>query len=174
MQEANRITHPAAIDPSSIKGWAVDADPENDPTYPMQTRTGDSHQGYTWARPDQQPESVETLHSNERPNLTSVFGTSSPPSGLSGMIRRRAFDYSENSYAHWLPLMLADRINMVEGVISDLATGHIPNFFAENGMGVEWKYNKKRVLTKVAIGAAAVGLLVWLAKRPATGEASDA
>jgi hypothetical protein len=170
MQEAHRITHPAAIDPESIKGWAVDADPENDPTYPMQVRTDDSHKGYTWERPDQQPEDVETLHSNERPNLTSVFGTSTPPSGLSGMIRRRAFDYSENSYAHWLPLMLADRINMVEGVFSDLATGRIPNFFAENGMGAEWKYNKTRVITKVAIGAATVGLIVWLVKRPRTEE----
>lgn len=170
MQEANRITHPAAIDPASVKGWAVDADPENDPTYPMQIRTDDSHYGYSWARPDQQPDDVETLHSNERPNLSAVFGATVPPSGLSGMIRRRAFDYSENSYGHWLPLMLADRINMVEGVISDLATGHIPNFFAENGWKAEWKHDPKRVIAKVAIGAAAVGLLVMFLKRPASEE----
>ncbi len=49
-----------------------------------------------------QPVNVEVLHSNERPHLTAVFGTSSPPSGLSGSIRRFAFRYSESSYGHWL------------------------------------------------------------------------
>jgi hypothetical protein len=171
MENLSHIQSSPGIDTTAIKGWAVDADPENDPTYPMQMRTDDPHRGYTWKRPDQQPEEVEQLHSIERPNLSAVFGATVPPSGLSGMIRRRAFDYSENSYAHWLPLMLADRINMVEGVLSDLAKGHIPNFFSENGMKAEWKHDKTRVLTKVAIGAAAVGLLVWLAKRDKTEEA---
>ena len=51
---------------------------------------------------------AEVLHSNERPNISAAFGTSTPPSGLSGALRRFAFRYSESSYAHWLPLMLAD------------------------------------------------------------------
>ena len=71
-----------------IKGWGVDADPKNDPTYPMKHRTNEEHAGYSWVRPSQQPVNIEVLHSNERPNVTAVFGTSSPPSGLSGMIRR--------------------------------------------------------------------------------------
>lgn len=171
MQQGTSLAKSPSLDTSAIKGWGVDADTENDPTYPMQVRTDDPHRGYTWKRPEQQSVGVEKLHSNERPNLTAVYGTTVPPSGLSGMIRRRAFDYSENSYAHWLPLMLADRVNMVEGVISDLAKGHIPNFFSENGMKAEWKYDKTRVLTKVAIGTAAVGLLVWLAKRSNSDEA---
>lgn len=171
VKSADSIPQSDRVDAIGVNGWAVDADAENDPTYPMRMRTNDSQEGYTWDRPEQQLEGTEKLQSNERPNLSSVYGTATPPSGLSGMIRRRAFDYSENSYAHWLPLMLADRINMVEGVVSDLASGHIPNFFAENGMKAEWKYDKTRVLAKVAIGAAAVGLLVWLVKRPSTDEA---
>ena len=51
----------------------------------------------------------------ERPDVTAVFGTSTPPAGLSGMLRRVAFNYSESSYLLWLPLMLADRIGIVEG-----------------------------------------------------------
>jgi hypothetical protein len=123
------------IDPSQIKGWGVDANPKNDPTYPMKTRNNGEHAGYTWERPAQQTETVEILHSNERPNLSATFGTSTPPSGVSGMIRREAFKFSENSYGHWVPLMLADRVGMVEGVFDDLARGHVPNIFGEMG----WK-----------------------------------
>jgi hypothetical protein len=94
-------------DPSRIKGWDVDADPKNDPTYPMKRRKDGEHAGYSWECPLQQPITVEILHSNERPDVTVVFGTSTPPSGLSGILRRIAFRYSESSCGHWLPLMLA-------------------------------------------------------------------
>lgn len=141
-------------------GWGIDADPKNDPTYPIKNRTNEEHNGYTWERPAQQLVDMEILHSNERPNITAVFGTSAPPSGLSGMIRRYAFRYSENHYGHWLPLILADRINVVEGIVDDLKKGHIPNVFAERGWNAEWKYNRKAALTKVAVGVAITALIV--------------
>jgi hypothetical protein len=140
-------------DPSQIKGWGVDANPKNDPTYPMKNRNNGEHAGYSWERPTQQPDSVEVLHSNERPNVTAAFGTSTPPSGLSGMIRRAAFKYSENSYGHWLPLMLADRVGVVEGVLDDLTHGHVPNIFGELGWKAEWKHNRKSLVTRVVVGA---------------------
>src|ERR671913_643777 len=153
-------------DPSQIEGQGVDADPNNDPTYPMKHRTDGEHAGYAWERPQQQPISVEVLHSNERPDVTAVFGTSTPPSGPSGAIRRYAFKYSENSYGHWLPLMLADRVNMVEGVLGDLARGHVPNVFAEMGWKAEWKHNRKSLVTRVAVGAAlASAAVVFLTRR---------
>lgn len=141
-------------------GWAMDADPKNDPTYPMKKRTNEEHKGYTWERPTQQFVDIEVLHSNERPNITAVFGTSTPPSGLSGMIRRYAFKFSENHYGHWLPLLLADRINVMEGIVDDLKRGHIPNVFAERGWNAEWKYNRKAAVTKVAVGLAITALIV--------------
>jgi hypothetical protein len=140
-------------DYSRIKGWGVDADPKNDPTYPMKTRNNGEHEGYSWERPPQQPITVEVLHSNERPNITAVFGTSTPPSGLSGMIRRVAFTYSESSYGHWLPLMLADRVNAVEGVLGDLRRGHVPNIFDESGWNAKWRHNRKSVVRQVLVGA---------------------
>jgi hypothetical protein len=142
------------IDPTQVKGWGVDADPENDPTYPMKIRNNSEHAGYSWQRPPQQPVEDEILHSNERPNLSATFGTAAPPSGLSGVIRRAAFQYSENSYGHWVPLMLADRVDMVEGVLNDLARGHVPNIFGEMGLKAEWQHNRKSLVTKIAIGAA--------------------
>lgn len=148
------------INPQQVKGWGIDADPENDPTYPMKNRNNGEHAGYSWERPTQQPTTVEILHSNERPNVSATFGTSTPPSGLSGVIRRVAFNYSENSYGHWLPLMLADRVNVVEGVLNDVARGHVPNIIGELGWNVEWKHNRKRLVTRVLIGAAITTLAV--------------
>lgn len=138
---------------SHIKGWGIDADPENEPTYPIKKYTGDDHKRINWERPPLQPATVEVLHSNERPNLSAVFGTASPPKGLSGAIRRYAFKYSESSYGHWLPLLLADRVNVVEGIVDDLKQGHLPNIFAEKGWAAEWKYNRKAVLQKAATAA---------------------
>jgi hypothetical protein len=141
------------IDPTKIKGWGVDADPKNDPTYPMKNRNNGEHAGYSWERPSQQPVEVEVLHSNERPNVTAAFGTSTPPAALSGMLRRFAFKYSESSYAHWLPLMMADRIGVVEGIVGDLAHGHIPNIPGELGGKAVWKHNRKTLVTRVLAGA---------------------
>ena len=149
-----------AKDPSQIKGWGVDADPNNDPTYPIKHRNDGEHAGYSWERPPQQPINTEILHSIERPNVTAVFGTSTPPSGLSGSIRRFAFRYSESSYGHWLPLMLADRVSVVEGVLADLKHGRVPNVFAELGWKAEWKHNRtsfgRRILVRVVLVTAAV------------------
>jgi hypothetical protein len=138
-------------DYKNINGWGVDANPKNDPTYPMKNRTNEEHKGYSWERPAQQPVEMEILHSNERPNVSAVFGTSSPPSGLSGMIRRYAFKHSENSYAHWLPLLLADRVNVVEGILEDIGHGHIPNMFAERGWNAEWKHNRQAFVEKALV-----------------------
>ena len=148
------------IDPKTVKGWGVDADPTNEPTHPMRSRTEVDHAGYSWDRPPQQPIDVEILHSIERPNVTAVFGTSTPPAGVSGMIRRAAFQYSENSYGHWLPLMLADRIGVVEGVVDDLAHGHVPNIPGELGMREEWRHDKPRLATQLLV--LGTGLVSWV------------
>jgi hypothetical protein len=133
----------ALVDTSTIPGWGVDADPENDPTYPMRHTEDQKSRGLHWDRPTQQQPDVEILSSIEHKRLPAVLGTSTPPSGLSGMIRRAAFAKSESNWLHWLMLMGADRINVVEGVIEDLARGKLPNIPAEMGMASEWKHNKK-------------------------------
>src|SRR5215212_7585848 len=149
-----------ARDFSEIKGRGVDADPKNDPTYPMKNRNDGEHAGYSWERPQQQPITVEILHSNVRPDLTSMFGTSTPPSGLSGVLRRLAFGYSESSYGHWLPLVLADRVSVVEGVLGDLEHGHVPNVFAERGWKAEWKHNRTTLVRRILVGVALVSAAV--------------
>lgn len=148
---------------SHINGWGIDANPENEPTYPMKRYTGHDHRRLHWERPMQQLESVEVLHSNERPTVSAVFGASLPPSGLSGAIRRQAFKYSESSFSHWIPLLLADRINVVEGFLDDFRRGRIPNIFVEKGGKAAWKHDRKGVLTRITVGTVlTVGVLAAL------------
>ena len=130
---ANRYQH--------IPGWGVDADPKNNPTYPMKKYTGDDHRRLDYERAPQQPVEMEILQSIERPNITRVFGTSTPPLGLSGAIRRFAYKYSEATATRWMTLILADRVNVIEGIIDDLRQGHITNIFAEKGWKADWQHN---------------------------------
>lgn len=145
-----------------IKGWGIDADPKNDPTYPMKNRQIAIKRGYSWKRPEQQPITEEVLHSIERPNVSAVFGTSVRLSGLSGMIRRFAFQNSENSYLHWLPLILADRVNVVEGLIEDVSNGIVPNVFAERGWKAKWKHNPEGLIIDVAVATAITTALITI------------
>jgi hypothetical protein len=146
-----------------IRGWGIDADPRNEPTYPMKNYTGDDHNRLRYEKPSQQPVNMEVLHSNERPGISSVYGTSVAPSGLSGIIRRLAFRYSESSYGHWIPLMLADRINIIEGLLSDLSRGKLPNIFRERGLRSEMKYNKNAFVGRTIVKAAvAAFVLSWI------------
>ncbi len=135
-----------------INGWGIDVDPENEPTYPIKNYTGDDHLRLGWERPELQISDVEILKSNERPFVTAVYGTPNPPIALSGIIRRAAFKHSESQYAHWLPLFLADRVNVVEGIIDDISHGHFPNIFKEKGWNAEWKHNPRGIMKKVAVG----------------------
>jgi hypothetical protein len=162
--QEERAMRANAVDTSTIPGWGVDADPENDPTYPIRDRSQDDASGkMVWDRPPLQEPDVEILRSIEHNRLPAVVGTSAPPSGLSGMIRRAAFKKSESDWWHWLMLMGADRINVVEGVVQDLARAKIPNIPAEMGARAEWKHNKRGLVTKLAvmaaIGVAAAALL---------------
>ncbi len=148
-----------------IPGWGMDADPENDPTYPMKHWNGADHERLNYVKAPQQPIDMEILHSVERPGITRVFGTSTPPSGLSGAIRRYAYQYSEATATHWMTLILADRVNAIEGTLSDLRHGTIPNPWIERGWGAEWKYNRPAFVTKAATTALLITVGVLLLNR---------
>ena len=164
IEERTRIASAKTpIDPKSVVGWGVDADPKNDPTYPYRDRSQDEGLTKDWERPPQQESDVEILHSIEHIRTPAVFGTSTPPSGVSGMIRRAAFRWSESNWIHWLMLMGADRVNVVEGVVQDLGRAKIPNIPAEMGIRSELAHNKmgfaKKVATAAVLSAAVYGLV---------------
>jgi len=151
--------------PKDIPGWGYDADPKNNPTYPMKHYTGDDHERIHYERGPRQEVKQEVLMSIERPMMTTIHGTSVPPSGVSGALRRFAFRYSESTYRHWVPLVLADRVNVVEGIIDDLKHGIVPNLFVEKGWKAEWKYNRQGLIKKLALAAGAITLTVWMMRR---------
>ena len=152
------------IDPTTVAGWGVDADPRNDPTWPMRDRSGEEGRGAHWARPPQQTPGVEILRSVEHEHLTASVGTTLPPRGLSGALRRRASRFSESQWGHWLLLILADRVDTVEGLVDDLRRGRPPNPRVEMGVVPRSRSREAAAVTGLALGAAVVGL-VLLARR---------
>ena len=103
-----------SFDRSEIPGWGADLDRRVRPGVPMErTPPRLDHVDHD---PPAQIANVEILHSIERPGLTPVFGTTLPPRGISGWIRRRAFRHSENNLRHWMMLIAADRVDVLESL----------------------------------------------------------
>lgn len=148
---------------NDIPGWGTDRDPQNRPAVPKE-RIPARLPGLHWEEPEPQPPSVEVLLSTERfGKMTPLFGSTVPPSGISGMMRRAAFRFSESDLRHWLILLAADRANMVEGVVDDLMHGHLPNLVDEMGLRSAWKHDRERTARKLAVAAGAVAFLAVLA-----------
>jgi hypothetical protein len=106
---------------SRIPGWGVDADPRDRPSVPRERFEAT---GAHWEFPPRQPESRPRERSIEHRMLTPVFGTTCPPKGLSGVIRKLAYRrYSEGRAAHWLLLVAADRVDAFESHVSAVAQG---------------------------------------------------
>lgn len=149
--------------PKDIPGWGMDADPENDPTYPMKHWNGADHERIHYERAPQQRTDIEVFHSIERPGITRVFGTSAPPAGLSGAIRRYAYKYSEATATHWMTLLLADRVDVVQGIVADLKNGIVPDLISELGWRAEWKHNRRKLIARIAgkvlVATVAIALL---------------
>jgi hypothetical protein len=109
-----------------VKGWGADLSPELRPGIPRET----NHENVRSANPakaDRQDPGFHIQITPERPGLTPVFGTSViAPEYLSRVLRDFAFRYSENTLRHWMILLLADRVHMVEGWASDIGRGKMP------------------------------------------------
>jgi hypothetical protein len=117
-----------------IPGWGVDLDPRDRPSVPrLQFDPGRS--GAHWEFPERQPEKWPRERSMEHKFLTPVFGTSTPPKGLSGIMRRYSYRrYSEARAAHWLLLLAADRVDAIESHLRSFATLHPDNPITETGV----------------------------------------
>src|SRR3954469_1309141 len=117
-----------------IPGWGADLDPRDRPSVPKE-QFDPSFSGAQWEFPDRQPERWPRERSIEHAFLTPVFGTSCPPRGLSGMMRKYAYaKYSEGRAAHWLLLLASDRVDAVESHLRSFATLHPDNPITETGV----------------------------------------
>lgn len=148
-----------STDHKKIKGWGVDSDPESRPYVPVHKLQGNT--GAHWDKPEKQKKTVEILKTIERPELPAVFGTPNPPRGLSGMLRRYAFKSGEGNFSHWLPLMLADRVDFIEGLFDDAIHGKVPRIFGD-GYTMDYKYDRKKFYYRVAKNAVLVAGTAYL------------
>jgi len=124
-----------------IPGWGADLDPKDRPSVPRE-RFDPAGTGAHWEFPDRQPEKWPRERSIEHKFLTPVFGTSAPPSGVSGVIRKYAYaKYSEGRAAHWLLLMAADRVNTLEAAAGSFLTLRPDNPITETGVLAELKHH---------------------------------
>ena len=124
-----------------IPGWGVDLDPKDRPSVPRE-RFDPGATGAHWEFPERQPEKWPRERSIEHKFLTPVFGTSCPPKGLSGMIRKFAYvRYSEGRAAHWLLLVAADRVDSFGSHVRSLATLRPDNPITETGVRSEFSHH---------------------------------
>jgi hypothetical protein len=124
-----------------IPGWGADLDPKDRPSVP-QERFDPNLSGAHWEFPERQPEKWPRERSIEHKFLTPVFGTSCPPKGLSGVIRKYSYrKYSEGRAAHWLLLLAADRVDAVESAVKSFVTLHPDNPITETGVLSEFTHH---------------------------------
>jgi hypothetical protein len=124
-----------------IPGWGADLDPKDRPSVPMLQFQKDLT-GAHWEFPERQPEKWPRERSIEHKFLPPVFGTACPPKGLSGVIRRYSYrKYSEARAAHWLLLIVADRVDAWENHLRSLLTLRPDNPITETGVISEFTHH---------------------------------
>jgi hypothetical protein len=117
-----------------IPGWGVDLDPRDRPSVPR-LQFDRELTGAHWEFPERQPERWPRERSIEHKFLTPVFGTSCPPKGLSGVMRKFAYkQYSEGRAAHWLILIAADRVDALESNLLSFLSLRPDNPITETGV----------------------------------------
>jgi len=123
-----------------IPGWGADLDPADRPSFPKEKPLDlNAH----WVFPDEQPEPPGGRErSIEHGRLTPVFGTAQPLRGVSGAIRRYAYDrFSEARAAHWLLLMAGDRVDAGGAHLRSLFSRHPDNPITETGVFAERRWS---------------------------------
>jgi hypothetical protein len=124
-----------------IPGWGADLDPKDRPSVPRE-QFDPGLNGAHWDFPERQPEKWPRERSIEHKFLTPVFGTTCPPRGLSGAIRKYSYrKYSEGRAAHWLLLLAADRVDAVENHLRSFVTLRPDNPITQTGVLSEFSHH---------------------------------
>ena len=118
-------------------GWAgVDQDLSRRPGVPHMRRDPQPFPNTRFPPERQAAESTVPKHNRPNKPFPPVYGTTCPLKGLSGAVRRAAYQLPDHYPSHWLLMMLGDRIE-------------------------SWGTRAKRVLP----AAAAIALLSYIARR---------
>lgn len=134
-----------------IPGWGADLDPADRPSYPRE-QFNPSASGARWYFPEVQQGNEGRERSIEHEMVPPVFGTSVPLKGVSGAIRRYAYDsFGEGRAAHWLLLILGDRVDAWGSHLRSFASARPDNPITETGVlsevrrhGISSRFGSKR------------------------------
>src|SRR3954471_18285740 len=119
-----------------IPGWGADLDPADRPSYPKLQYPADT--GAHWEFPERQAGAEGRERSVEDAFVTPVFGTAQPLHGASGAIRRLAYArFSEGRLAHWMLLIVGDRVDAWGAHLRSFGTLHPDNPVTETGVRSE-------------------------------------
>ncbi|HEY0023444.1 MAG TPA: hypothetical protein VGB24_11055 [Longimicrobium sp.] len=142
-----RATAPLEEVRRTVPGWGVDLNYDERTAVPME----DFDPGATgahWDFPERQPEKWPREMSPEHGMLPPVFGTACPPKGISGAIRKYAYTLGEGKTSHWMLLMAADRIDVIESSVESAVRGQPDNPLSESGVIAEFKRHGIRSRTR--------------------------
>ena len=131
------IASPSDVLRTTVAGWGVDLDPKIAPPCLRKTSTPELT-GAHWDFPERQIPRYAREKTPEHKFLTPVFGTALSARRALGVIRRYAYRFSEGRVAHWVLLMFADRIDVIESRIKSFFSGRPDNIFAESGLKAEF------------------------------------
>jgi hypothetical protein len=154
---------------ATIPGWGLDLNPADRPSYPKEIS---AETGAHWDFPERQPQHAPREKSTEHRFLTPVFGTAQPLRGWSGAVRRFAYTFSEGRTAHWLLLMVGDRIDVLENRLEAVAQGRPDNVIAETGVMREFKnhaYRTRFGQHRADLAHQPLDLVLWAAPYVAMG-----
>ena len=132
----------------------VDLPPERRPGVPMDADPARA-EGAHWQRPERQAGEERKLHRAGLDRPTPVFGTAQPPRGASGLLRRAAYEIPEHRARHWMVLMLADRVDVMEDRLGPVLAAPLDRA----GMGAVARQVERNPLVAV-VGALAGAWLI--------------
>lgn len=128
-----------------IPGWGSDLDTADRPSVPKLSREVGLSSGAHWDVPEQQPGADGRERSIEHAHVTPVFGTAQPLSGLAGAVKRYAYRrFSEGRLAHWMLLVVGDRIDVATHRVTDAFRGRPDRVVHETGVRAEWRAHPVR------------------------------
>jgi hypothetical protein len=97
-----------------------DIAPYERPGVPMEHDPRPLTAAVRWNEPDRMSPVPWVTKRMELDRLTPVYSTALPPRGVSGVLRRIAYNIPESHPRHWATLLLADRVDVLEHRVAKL------------------------------------------------------
>jgi hypothetical protein len=94
------------------------------------------------------------LHREALSEPTPVFGTAQPYRGISGMLRRAAYDVPEHYARHWMLLLLADKVDVREELLGRALAAPL------DSIGMSRMAARVRNNALIVVGGAVAGILM--------------